>query len=412
MTYQPARYAFESAEDVNSKTTTTGTGWSGSTWTGAGELPNRDYVRSSIISDVAGTVYFEFGYDGVTWESTFPVAGFDLGTFHEYHGADLGGRYFRIRIVFDSLPTSVIIKTYFSDNAPSLNSPLSQNISGDQDATTVKAVVHGEVGSTGEFGQVRINKGNAIITADFGTEVDLGNIPGYSLTTKFGRNPDIDTASTPEDIWASGGIYTGHPLGSPETVEVFSSSSSDTSGGTGARTIVISGLKTSSSTAYEEETITMAGTLAATSVSTWWRINRAYVVTAGTAENNVGTITIRHATTTANVFGTIQPDTGQTLIAAFTVPALTTCIIKRVRVTLTRSSGTAGSANVTLRAREPGSVYRAIRSFELQTGPGISYTETGGAVLPAGTDIKLRVESVSDNNTIAESAFELLLISD
>lgn len=158
----------KSAEDVNSKSTNTGTGWVGSTWTGSGEIPLRDFIRFSMISDVGGTVFFEFGYDGGTWVSTFPVSGFDLGTFHEYHGADLGGRAFRVRVVFDSLPTSVTMLTIYSDNAPALNSPLSQGISGDQDATTVKAVLHGEVKTDpGNFVQQKFTiDGAAIVSAD------------------------------------------------------------------------------------------------------------------------------------------------------------------------------------------------------------------------------------------------------
>lgn len=158
----------ESAEDVNTKTTNSGTGWSGATWTGAGEQPQRDYVRSSIKSDVAGTVFFEFGYDGITWVSTFPTAGFDAGTFHEYHAADLGFRYFRVRVVFDSLPTSVDIHTYYSDNPPALNSPLSQSVSGDQDAMTVKAVAHGEDASNaGTFVQQKFTSdGAAFVSSD------------------------------------------------------------------------------------------------------------------------------------------------------------------------------------------------------------------------------------------------------
>ena len=89
MSYSPDRYQtskVKSAEDVNSKTTNTGTGWVGSTWTGVGEDPERAYIRSSTKCDVASTTFFEFSYDGTTWVSTFPVAGFDVGTFHEYHG--------------------------------------------------------------------------------------------------------------------------------------------------------------------------------------------------------------------------------------------------------------------------------------------------------------------------------------
>ena len=31
--------------------------------------------------------------------------------------------------------------------------------------------------------------------------------PGFFSVNKFGRNPDIDTGSTPEDVWSGGGLY-------------------------------------------------------------------------------------------------------------------------------------------------------------------------------------------------------------
>lgn len=163
-----------SEQDVNSKNSNSGLGWSGSTWTGVLEKPDRDYVRASILSDVGGTVFFDFSNDGTNVSSTFPVAGFSLATFHEYHGADLAGRYFRIRIVFDSLPTNINISTYYSDNAPSLNSPLSQSISGDQDATTVKAVIHGEdKDSPGTFVQGKMTSDGAVRTSIVSALIDF-----------------------------------------------------------------------------------------------------------------------------------------------------------------------------------------------------------------------------------------------
>jgi hypothetical protein len=230
------------------------------------------------------------------------------------------------------------------------------------------------------------------------------------IGTKFGRNPDIDAG--PEDIWNNGGDYTGLPTSfTPETVDVFSSSTNDTSAGTGARTIRIVGLKTSTSTDYETEDITMNGTTAVTSVSSWWRVNRAYVLTAGSTGNNVGIITVRSTTTTANVFVFLPATFNQTTIAAYTVPDGKNILIKRIRVAITRASGAAGSATISLRVREPGGVFRAVRVFEVQTGSGVSYTALGGDLYPAGSDIKFRVEQVSDTNTIAEGAFEYLLIT-
>lgn len=64
-------------------------------------------------------------------------------------------------------------------------------------------------------------------TIDWLIEVAKGNVPGHSLVDKFGRNPDIDTASGFEAIWNGGGDYTGFDATVAEAIEVFSSSAND-----------------------------------------------------------------------------------------------------------------------------------------------------------------------------------------
>lgn len=241
--------------------------------------------------------------------------------------------------------------------------------------------------------------------------LSLGTVPGMSVGTKFGRNSDIDRDTDPQDVWEGGGTYTGQPLSfTPETVDVRSSSAADASAGTGARTIRIMGLKTSSSTSYESEDITLNGTTDVTSSATWWRVNRVYVLTAGTGGGNAGVITIEASTTSANVFAKMPAGYNQTQIAAYTVPASQTMIVKRIRMSITRNNGSAGSATATIRARPSGGVYQASRVFELQTGGGVDYTSYGGKVFTAGTDLKLRIEQVSDDNTIVDGAFEFILV--
>ena len=59
-TYQSSK--IKSAEDVNSTTTNPGVGWVGNTWTGAGEDPDKAFVRSSVHCNVASTIFFDFLY--------------------------------------------------------------------------------------------------------------------------------------------------------------------------------------------------------------------------------------------------------------------------------------------------------------------------------------------------------------
>ena len=229
--------------------------------------------------------------------------------------------------------------------------------------------------------------------------VAMGHIPGYHIVDKFGWNPDVDTAAD-EDVWSNGGVYTGQPVGFvPETVDVFSDDAADTTAGTGARTVEITGLLTSTATVYTTETLTLNGVTPVTSTNTWYRVNRARVLTAGSGGENAGNITIQATTTTSNVFAFIGVGFNQSQVAAWTVPIGHTLYIKTVEVGISRANGSPGSALLTLRQRDPGEVYQAKVNLEIQVGAGSPMDFDFAKVVPAGSDIKIRAQDISDNNT-------------
>ena len=100
------------------------------------------------------------------------------------------------------------------------------------------------------------------------------------------------------------------------------------------------------------------------------------------------------------------PTKGQSTIGCFSVLLGKNGFVKRIRLAITRISGAAGSANVDLNIRPFGQAWRAVRSFELQTGATTEFTAVGGISLLPGTDVKFTIADVSDNNTIAEGAME------
>lgn len=76
---------------------------------------------------------------------------------------------------------------------------------------------------------------------EYDTEVAYDNVPGTTVGDKFGNNGDVDATSTPEDIWASGGLYTGFNATAGEVLEILSSDVDD------AGTLVSSGTATGGS---------------------------------------------------------------------------------------------------------------------------------------------------------------------
>tara|TARA_R110000868_G_scaffold317557_1_gene578394 strand:- start:583 stop:1365 length:783 start_codon:yes stop_codon:yes gene_type:complete len=155
---------------------------------------------------------------------------------------------------------------------------------------------------------------------DWGLSVAEGKISRYSVVNKFGHSDTIGTSFAPV---AEGNVYQ-----TPRTVqslEILSSSTSDTSTGPGAKTMRVIGL--GSDWRQQSEDVIMNGTTAVPLTKTWFRVYRLYMLTSGTyataaAGTHVGAITLRGAgagATWAVITATDFPK-GQSTIAAYTVP--------------------------------------------------------------------------------------------
>lgn len=150
--------------------------------------------------------------------------------------------------------------------------------------------------------------------------VALGRVPGYSAINKFGHNP---TATAGDDVWSGGGDYVYFPTAAV-AVDIVSTSTDDDTGGTGAIQVEVQGL--GEDWLLQTETITLNGTGVVQMTKTFVRLFRAYVTEAGTANGNVGNITVYAR---ANGSGLTAGDVGiyigaldgQTQQAIYTIPA-------------------------------------------------------------------------------------------
>lgn len=82
---------------------------------GASQKNTQPEVMTSLKSDTAGTLYYDFSNDNSNWD-TFPVTGFTVtANVHEFHTAIKGIRYFRTRFEngSSSATTSFRVYTYF-----------------------------------------------------------------------------------------------------------------------------------------------------------------------------------------------------------------------------------------------------------------------------------------------------------
>jgi hypothetical protein len=247
------------------------------------------------------------------------------------------------------------------------------------------------------------------LALDFNLEVARGNVSGIEPFEKFGHNTDIDTGSTPEDVWEGGGLYTGHPTGSAETIEVFSSDANDTSAGTGLRTLELTGQLAG---VVQTETVTLNGTTPVITTNTWDRMYRAKGLTAGSGGENAGTITCRHSTTTANVFAGIPAGSNRSQICAFTVPTGKTLYMTHADIRLVRASGALGSALSTIMIRESGGIWEQTYLSDITTSGSESILFNSTFICPALTDIVVRILNVSDNNSSVTAQLFGYLVDD
>ena len=121
-------------------------------------------------------------------------------------------------------------------------------------------------------------KEGQLLTADFLLEVQRGNVSGFSMLHKFGRNDGVPNGSW-EFINLLG--FTAWPLSAATTVRVKLGNANDTADGTGAREITVKGIDSN----FNEitEAIATAGTSASSNTSaSFWRIHRAWVSACGT----------------------------------------------------------------------------------------------------------------------------------
>jgi hypothetical protein len=233
------------------------------TFTGTGEAVTKyPSIAVSVATDQNGTLYIEFSADGVNWDTSLSYA-YDTSRINPPHILTTTGRYTRVRFTNTSSSAQTYLRlqtTYgqYNQLTASLNGTLSENY----DATVVRPT-------------------------DYHYEVAMGKRQGRATVNKFGYNADVDNAA-PEVIARFGGTF--NIMTTADTLDIVSTSTADSSAGTGARQLLITGID--ENFLSQTEFVTMNGTTAVTTSNTWLGVNRVVVFSSGTGNTNAGDITI------------------------------------------------------------------------------------------------------------------------
>jgi hypothetical protein len=240
----------------------------------------------------------------------------------------------------------------------------------------------------------------------FGLQVSRGQIMGHRSVVVFGFNPDVD--QTEETVWPSNGVVT-HPA-SATVMKVSSDSASDTAAGTGARTVVISGLDAN----YNEisETVTLNGQTAVNTVNLYLRINDMYVATTGSGLVSAGNIYIGNGVVTAGVPATLYDlmyiGYNKRTTGHYTVPAGYTAYMVSGALTSGQNSG---SNQVTGRLVTTNSNSVSLTQAVVALNNGQAFYDFQlPLAIPEKTDIEARAIGASNNNAIS-SMFQICLIA-
>lgn len=235
----------------------------GQTFTGTAEqITQWPSLFVFVNTDQNGVLYVEFSTNGTNWETSLSFQ-YNTGRINPPHIFEIGGRFVRIRFENNSGSN----QTYFRlitqyGTFSKLTSPVNGTLAENYDATVVRPT-------------------------DYHYEVAMSKRQGRTTVNKWGYNSDVDTGGE-EVIARQGGSVA--IMTTADTLDVVSDSANDAAAGTGAQTILISGIDANALS--QTEIVTLNGVTPVTTVNTWLGVNRVVVLSSGSLQANAGNITL------------------------------------------------------------------------------------------------------------------------
>lgn len=247
---------------------------------------------------------------------------------------------------------------------------------------------------------------------DLPLRVTMGLEPGYSTVDKFGENPEIDTSTTPEDIWEGSRLYIYDADGTAPIERIVSNNAADT------MEIEVQGLDINGDLVSQTKALT--GTSPVVLDTPLWRIfrmsNVGNVSLTGVVYAYIGTTiptAVPPASADAQTRAIINDGNNQTLMAIYTIPTGKVGFLYRGELGVSRAV-TAAECRAAYYSRRFGKIFRVKKRVNISNSGTSIYQDSRSFpdVIPSLTDIRLSVESVSANNVGVFGTFDMMLVDE
>lgn len=236
--------------------------------------------------------------------------------------------------------------------------------------------------------------------------VGLGMVPGCTRVTALGHNPNIGSGAA-ADVWEGGGDYPF--LATAATLEVLSGSAADTAAGTGARTVLVSGLDANYNPV--SETVALNGVTPVATVRQYLRVNVFTTTTSsGSGKKNAGDLTLR-VSGGGTTLSIARAGDGFGRSGVFSVQAgFTLFILSEVFTVKSPGGANVNAAVFGTQLISPNGNSRIPLQFQVTSQVPYRHEAAEGIVLTERSDVTLRVATTSQASTDVTSAFEGVLI--
>lgn len=244
--------------------------------------------------------------------------------------------------------------------------------------------------------------------SDYASRAVTGAIGGASRVATLGNNPDVDTTTTPEDVWAGAelGVLNGidHKLlqlpQSAVAMSLWCANAGDSAAGAGIRSVSVTYLDAS----RVSKTVTLAtnGNTEVPLPENAIRINTLRGLTSGTyGGSNLGPIHVRAAGGLGATYAYMQTGVGFARSSLFTVPTGLTLDILGTVHGINRVDTSDRWAIWTLCQQTSAGFMSAPLRLPVSTMSPDRHEVAGLPIITAaaGTDVWIRCDGVSANNT-------------